>query len=100
MGLGRTAVPPGPTGRLVLSAKEAYNPTTGTAVQITRVIFDLEPGCNPVVPFSDFHEALAGPADGTRTTALQKTKFRYGLLRRCFFAPTRPPLLKTINEKD
>jgi hypothetical protein len=63
-------------------------------------VLSLELGCNPVVPFSDFHEALAGPADGTRTTAFQKTKFRYGSLRRCFFAPTRPPLLKTINEKD
>jgi hypothetical protein len=59
-------VPPGFPERLVLSTKEANSPTTDTAVQITRVISNLELGCNPVAPFSDFHEALAGPAGGTR----------------------------------
>ena len=88
-------MPPGPGIGFVHSSRK---PTARQSAR--RCTHSLELGCNPVVPFSDFHEALAGPADGTRTTALQKTSPRYGLVRRCFFAPTHPPLLKTINEKD
>ena len=80
----------GPPGRLVPFSKEVNSPTTGTAGQITRVIFNLEPGCNPVVPFSELHEALAGPARLTRSYGPSGNEVSVWLASTVFFR-THPP---------
>ena len=50
-----------------------------------RCIYSLELGCNPVVPFSDLHEALAGPAGGTRSHGLSEKNFSVWRASTVFF---------------
>jgi hypothetical protein len=92
-GLGRTAAPSGPLSGSYISSRKPI-----ARQPVRRCIHSLELGCNPVVPLFGFPRGVGGP--GRRHEKLRpfsQEGFGNAVLRRCFFAPTRPPLLKTIN---